>query len=128
MRYNNPEEGSSQYYAVLMPLGISACLLKILLQVKNHLVRTTFSVRTSSGWDFPFSPCDRMILKMMVAGRRDLSCDKRNRISESFWYGSEFVRQERKGRYVEKSALDLTGLNQSFARKSGTLAPNKQDH
>jgi hypothetical protein len=28
------------------------------------------------------------------------------------------VRREGQGRYIEKSALDLTGLNQSFARKS----------
>jgi hypothetical protein len=81
-----------------MPLGISTSLLKILLTVKKYLVRTPFSVRTSGGWDFPLSPCDRMILKMMVAGRRDLSCNKRNRISLSFWYGSEFVRQEGKER------------------------------
>jgi len=111
-----------------MPLGISASLLKILLTLKNHLVRATFSVRTSSGWDFPFSSCDRMILKMMMAGRRDLSCNKRNRISVSFWYGSEFVRKEGKGRYVEKFALDLTGLNQSFASKSSTITPSMQDH
>jgi hypothetical protein len=110
-----------------MPLGISTSLLKIFLTVKNHLVRATFSVRISSGWDFPFSPCDRMIL-MLVAGRRDLSCNKRNRISVSFWYGSEFVSQEGKGGNVEKSALDLPDLNQSFARKSSTLTHSTQDH
>jgi len=70
MLCDNPEVGSSQYYAVLVLLGISTSLLKILLTVKNQLVRATFSVRNSSGWDFPFSPCGRMILKMMVAGRR----------------------------------------------------------
>jgi len=127
MLCNNPEEGSSQYYAVLMPLGISTSLPKILLTVKNHLVRTIFSVRISSGWDFPFSSCDRMILNMMVAGRRYLSCNKRNRICVSLWYGSEFVRQEGKGRYVEKSALDPSGLNHSFASKSSTLTPSTQD-
>jgi len=127
MLYNNPEEGSSEYYAVLMPLSNSASLPKILLTVKNHLARTTFYVRISSGWDFPFSPCDRMILKM-VAGRRDLSGNKRNRMCVSFWYGSEFVRQEGKQRYVEKSALDLSGLNQSFASKSSTHTPSMQGH
>lgn len=50
---------------------------------------------------------DRMILKMMVAGRRDLSGNNTNRICVSFGYGSEFVRQEGKGRYVEKSARIL---------------------
>ena len=65
---------------------------------------------------------------MLVADRRDLSCNKRNRISVSFWYGSEFVRQEGKGRCIEKSALDLTGLNQSFARKSSTVTTSTRDH
>jgi hypothetical protein len=67
---------------LLMPLGLCTSLLKVLLKVKNHLVSTTFSVRTSSGWDFPFSPYDRMMLKMTVAGRRDLWC---NRETEPLW-------------------------------------------
>jgi len=68
-----------------------------------------------------------MILKMRWLA--EVTCQvTRKRICVRFWYGSEFVRQEGKGRYVEKSALDLTGLNQSFGSKSSTLTPSTQDH